>query len=176
MPVDAPTVPVVTDVAIQEADGGLVLADEKLSDLASSLGLIGVPGNIIKKLRDLGCVAQGLGVTAVAQGGMMHTELAVADVISKLQNKASESESVRELREIAQSLGYLAGKRSINHKLMVESVDPVKDEQKTAQSQRSNSWTPGQILGPTVNVNVNPGASVTIQDGSKPAPGAEKPA
>lgn len=173
MPTD---VPVVTDVAIQEADAGLALADEKLDSLAQSLGLVGIPQAIMSKLRNLGIAAESLGVTAIARGGALHTEIAVTDLISKLQNEANdaaEKKDVRKLQEITRTLGYIADKRTKNHKFLVESVDPIKDEQKQAVSQRNASWTPGTVVGPSVNIQVQPGGSVTVQEGAK-TPSEEK--
>lgn len=169
--------PVVTDVAIQEADGGLALADEKLDTLASSLGLVGLPDGIMRRLRDLGCALDDLGVVNVVQGKAMVTMLSLHKAITRLAAEVDKTEDVKQLRSLARDLAYVADKSTRAGKALVEIT---KEEQEAPTPPAGNpnrgSWLPGSVVGPSVNIQVQPGGSVTVQEGARTLPEAEKPA
>lgn len=170
-----PDAPIQTDVAIVEQNG-IPQGSESLNNLATSLGMIGIPQNILQSLRDLGAYVEGMGSLKVAQGKAIFTMTAMEPVIAKLQAMAmDENATKKEAQECARTLGYLADKMIKANKVFVEMVPEAKEEAKAENNRRALSWVPGATLGPSVTVNVAPGASITVSDGSTPQPDSKTP-
>lgn len=129
----------------------LKITDERIGEIAKDLGTIGISGQGLRALRDLGCVVQGVGVIRMAGGGAAVTHLSLIKAIMQLSTRIDlvadkeDLESTEMLTKLAHSLGFLSGKLAAASLMLAKSV-PDDAAPSGENNTTRKSFTPGAVV------------------------------
>lgn len=129
---------------------------EQIDELSEKLGLVSLSEKFVLNLSKLGENVEALGITRFAQGTSTFNIQAMGSIIAKLQARAMKSENIKELKDIAYAIGYVADKLTRANKAMVTAENEHVEQVRNAGAKKhlATSFQPGAACGPVVNVGI----------------------
>lgn len=94
----------------------LKITDQRIGEIAKDLGSIGISGEGMRALRDLGILATGIGAIRMAGGGAAITSVELIRTIQRISKKIDsisekdDDESLEALAKLSHTLGFLCDK------------------------------------------------------------------